>query len=206
MRGREPAHRPRANSSSTPHHGGSLAIQPRAERAAVDELHRDEHLAVDGADVVHRDHVRMGRRAIACASRSRRIAPALTSRCRHARAAARAQELERDLAIELRIVAPRRRRPCRRRRSARARRSGRATVPRRKPVDFARDRRRTSRASRRASRPATGRRRWCCRPRDSQDSSGALEERHQCVYEPGVLEVGRVVATVDHHHRAIGMT
>ena len=76
------------------------ALEPRRQRVALDELHRDVDVAVVGrADVVDADDVGMESWAIAWASR------AAASRASFAfDAEARAQELERDLAIELRIV------------------------------------------------------------------------------------------------------
>ena len=81
-------------------HGRFLSAQPVAQRAAGQVLHRQEDLALVDADVVDRDDVRVrqlrDRLGLAHQARlaARRDRPALV----------RAQQLERDLAIELRIV------------------------------------------------------------------------------------------------------
>ena len=71
VRGREPAPR-RDEDVNTSRHGRGAACEPLAQRAAVDELHREEHALVDDADVVDDDDVRVRERAIACASRTSR--------------------------------------------------------------------------------------------------------------------------------------
>jgi hypothetical protein len=75
--------------------------QPRAERHAVDELHRDEHLATERAHVVHRHDVGVGE----LGHRLGLAQQAARSRGRHHVAVRVALEhLERDTAIELWIV------------------------------------------------------------------------------------------------------
>jgi hypothetical protein len=100
MRGGEPGAR-------FAHHAHDLAprprllLQPLAQRLALDELHRDEHaVAGQRADVVHRDDVRMRQPR-------ERLRFAQQPRFLRAGRAGRAglQQLDRDLAIELGIVA-----------------------------------------------------------------------------------------------------
>ena len=75
-----------------------FSVEPALERPAADELHREEDLVVDHADVVDGDDVRVReprhRLRLAQQARARRVLHALP----------RLEQLERDLAIELRIV------------------------------------------------------------------------------------------------------
>jgi hypothetical protein len=101
MRRREPRTR-RA------HHREDLAprahtrLAPLAQRHALDELHRDEDAIAERADIVHRDHVRMGqpRHRLRLSQQ-----PGLAARRRRPRAARSGlEQLERDPTIELGIV------------------------------------------------------------------------------------------------------
>ena len=73
--------------------------QPALERPAAQELHRQEDLPVEDADVVHRDHVRVRqpRHRLRLAQKAR--APGIL-----AAELASLEELEGDLSIQLRIV------------------------------------------------------------------------------------------------------
>ena len=80
---------------------GLLDEEPRPERRALDELGREEHVAVEGPDVVHRDDVRVlqARQGLGFTQEAG-AAPLRVL------AAARAgvEELQRDGALELRVV------------------------------------------------------------------------------------------------------
>jgi hypothetical protein len=76
-------------------------LQPLAQRAAVVQLHDEEDLVLDGADLVHGDDVGMRQ-----ARHRLRLAQEASARLLPAQAAARprTQDLERHLAVEQRIV------------------------------------------------------------------------------------------------------
>ena len=78
-----------------------LRLRPEAGGVALDELHRDEDLVLERADVVDDDDVRV-RQARDRLRLAQRPLPPLGQR--HARARLDAQQLDRDLAIQLRIV------------------------------------------------------------------------------------------------------
>jgi hypothetical protein len=85
--------------------GARLGPQPRLEGRSLDELHGDEHAIADLSDVVDRDHVRVtqARHRLRLAEQPR---VSVTERLRalRARRGTRVQQLERDLAIQLRVV------------------------------------------------------------------------------------------------------
>ena len=110
--------------SSTSRQSAVCGLQPVAEGVALDELHRDEHRVAERPDVVDHHHVRVRqpRDRLGLAQQTR--APARRSGSRRA-----LEQLDRDLAIQLRDRTPRRPRPCRHGRSVRARRSGRCWRP-----------------------------------------------------------------------------
>ena len=105
-------HEPRAVRRRQPLAGGDhhaehlllrrlLGEQPRLERRALDELRREEDVALERPDVVHRDDVRMRqpRQRLRLAEQPRAPSLRLLSRARP-----RVQELQRDGPLELRIV------------------------------------------------------------------------------------------------------
>ncbi len=79
--------------------GSSLGLQPIAERVGGEELHRDPHVPVVGADVVDRQHVGMGdsRHRLGLAAQAG-LGSAMT-------AAGTPEQLERDLALQLGVIA-----------------------------------------------------------------------------------------------------
>ena len=79
--------------------GSCLLFQPRAETRSVDELHRDEQLAARLAHLVHRDHVGMGELGQRLGLAEQPGVVVLL----HPRVGVRMQDLDRNLAIELRI-------------------------------------------------------------------------------------------------------
>ena len=86
---------------STSRHSRGARVQPVADGVTVDELHRDEHRLVERADVV--DHDDVGVRELGDRLRLAQQARASLRRAL-AGAGARAQQLDRDLAIQLGIV------------------------------------------------------------------------------------------------------
>jgi hypothetical protein len=80
--------------------GAGRALHPGGEVGAADQLHRDEHVIALDADVVHADDVGVGE------PRHRHaLAPQAIGAGAIEVTAARAQHLDRDLAIELGITA-----------------------------------------------------------------------------------------------------
>ena len=82
--------------------GAPLLTLPVGEGDAVDELHRDEDLAVVDPDVVHRDHVRV--RELGEGPRLLEQSVAIATGLPAIGRGAALEELDRDLAIELRVV------------------------------------------------------------------------------------------------------
>ena len=72
-------------------------VEPRSERVAGDALHRDEHVIVVNADVVHGDDVR-----VAQASERLRLPPQAVGEVRSH--LVRVEHLQRDVALELGVA------------------------------------------------------------------------------------------------------
>ena len=98
VRRREPAPR-RDEDVEDLQPGPALGLQPVAKRVSIDELHRDEHPFVERVGLVDDDDVGMGdaRRRLSLAHQAAAIGLAV-------RLVVAADQLDRDLTVEVRIV------------------------------------------------------------------------------------------------------